>query len=102
MAKVRTPVVAYLRTSSAANVGADKDSDKRQRAAIDSFAKRASYEIIADTTMPLSAAPTRSKAERASPHSSTASRATVSKLSSSRTPAASPASWWCKSWASPC
>jgi hypothetical protein len=26
--------VAYIRTSSAANVGADKDSDKRQRAAI--------------------------------------------------------------------
>lgn len=32
--------VAYLRTSSAANVGADKDSDKRQRAAIDSYAKQ--------------------------------------------------------------
>ena len=48
MAKVRTPAVAYLRTSSAANVGADKDSDKRQRAAIDSFAKRAGYEIIAE------------------------------------------------------
>ena len=31
--------MAYLRTSSAANVGADKDSDKRQRAAIEAFAK---------------------------------------------------------------
>jgi hypothetical protein len=30
--------VAYLRTSSAANVGADKDSEKRQRAAIEAFA----------------------------------------------------------------
>jgi hypothetical protein len=32
--------VAYLRTSSAANVGRDKDSDKRQRATIEAFAKR--------------------------------------------------------------
>lgn len=38
--------VAYLRTSSAANVGADKDSEKRQRAAIDAFAKRGGYEIV--------------------------------------------------------
>lgn len=38
--------VAYLRTSSAANVGADKDSEKRQRAAIDTFAKRGGYEIV--------------------------------------------------------
>jgi hypothetical protein len=30
--------VAYLRTSSAANVGTDKDSEKRQRAAIEAFA----------------------------------------------------------------
>ena len=32
--------VAYLRTSSAANAGADKDSEKRQRAAIEAFAGR--------------------------------------------------------------
>lgn len=38
--------VAYLRTSSAANVGADKDSEKRQRAAIEAFAKAASYELV--------------------------------------------------------
>src|SRR5450759_1394079 len=38
--------VAYLRTSSAANVGADKDSDKRQRAAIEGFAKRAGYDLV--------------------------------------------------------
>ncbi|MEY9498995.1 DNA invertase Pin-like site-specific DNA recombinase [Bradyrhizobium elkanii] len=37
--------IAYLRTSSAANVGADKDSDKRERAAIEAFAKRAGLEI---------------------------------------------------------
>src|SRR5665811_720212 len=39
-------VVAYLRTSSAANVGADKDSDKRQRTAIEGFAKRAGYVLV--------------------------------------------------------
>jgi DNA invertase Pin-like site-specific DNA recombinase len=38
--------VAYIRTSSAANVGTDKDSDKRQRVAIEAFAKRAGYELL--------------------------------------------------------
>lgn len=38
--------IAYLRTSSAANVGADKDSDKRQRAAIEAYAKREKWEVI--------------------------------------------------------
>jgi DNA invertase Pin-like site-specific DNA recombinase len=46
MAKVRTPAVAYLRTSSAANVGVDKDSEHRQRAAIQSYAKRTAFEIV--------------------------------------------------------
>ena len=41
----KQPAVAYLRTSSAANVGADKDSEKRQRQAIEAFAKRAGYEL---------------------------------------------------------
>jgi DNA invertase Pin-like site-specific DNA recombinase len=40
------PAFAYMRTSSAANVGADKDSDKRQRAAIAQFAKRQGYRIV--------------------------------------------------------
>jgi hypothetical protein len=35
-----------MRTSSAANVGADKDSDKRQRVAIEAFAKRGGLEIV--------------------------------------------------------
>src|ERR1051326_2704662 len=48
MAKRVEPAVAYLRTSSAANVGADKDSDKRQRAAIEAFAKRAGFTIIGE------------------------------------------------------
>lgn len=38
--------VGYLRTSSAANVGPDKDSDKRQRLAIEAFAKAAGYEVV--------------------------------------------------------
>jgi hypothetical protein len=38
--------VAYLRTSSAANMGTDKDSEKRQRSAIESYAKRAGIEIV--------------------------------------------------------
>src|SRR5215204_5436104 len=40
------PAVAYLRTSSAANVGADKDSERRQLEAIQGFARRAGYEIV--------------------------------------------------------
>src|SRR5215510_74089 len=46
MAKIRTPAVAYLRTSSAANMAADRDSERRQRAAIQAFAKRAGFEIV--------------------------------------------------------
>jgi DNA invertase Pin-like site-specific DNA recombinase len=44
--KGKVPAIAYLRTSSAANVGADKDSDRRQREAIASFAKGAGYELV--------------------------------------------------------
>ena len=42
------PAVAYLRTSSATNVGANKDSDKRQRAAIEAFAKSAGFTLVAE------------------------------------------------------
>src|SRR5580704_12696526 len=38
--------VAYLRTSSATNAGPDKDSDKRQRAAIAAFARAHGYAIV--------------------------------------------------------
>ncbi|MGO6706000.1 recombinase family protein [Rhizobium leguminosarum] len=44
--KVNTKAVAYLRTSSAANVGADKDSERRQREAISVFAEGAGYEVV--------------------------------------------------------
>ncbi|WP_245495984.1 recombinase family protein [Rhizobium leguminosarum] len=45
-AKGRIKAIAYLRTSSAANVGADKDSDKRQRAAITAYARANGFEIV--------------------------------------------------------
>jgi DNA invertase Pin-like site-specific DNA recombinase len=48
--KNKTPAIAYLRTSSAANVGADKDSEKRQRQAIEAFVKRAGYELVGEST----------------------------------------------------
>jgi DNA invertase Pin-like site-specific DNA recombinase len=38
--------VSYMRTSSAANAGADKDSEKRQRTAIEAFARATGYEIV--------------------------------------------------------
>jgi len=41
-----TQAVAYLRMSSAANVGADKDSDKRQRDATVAFAKRSGFVVV--------------------------------------------------------
>lgn len=40
--------VAYLRTSSAANIGQDKDSDRRQRAAIEAFAKLAGFVLVGE------------------------------------------------------
>jgi DNA invertase Pin-like site-specific DNA recombinase len=39
--------VGYLRTSSAANVGHDKDSERRQRLSIERFAKSAGFDIVA-------------------------------------------------------
>ena len=48
MANKRNPVqaIGYLRTSSAANVGTDKDSERRQRAAIQRFAKAAGFDVV--------------------------------------------------------
>jgi DNA invertase Pin-like site-specific DNA recombinase len=46
MARKKIAAVAYLRTSSAANVGSDKDSDKRQRTAIEAFARANGYEVV--------------------------------------------------------
>ena len=41
-----TPAVAYFRTSSAANVGPDKDSLARQRAAVAAYAKARGLEVV--------------------------------------------------------
>lgn len=46
MAKQVIKAVGYLRTSSAANVGQDKDSDKRQRSAIVAYAKANGFEVV--------------------------------------------------------
>jgi DNA invertase Pin-like site-specific DNA recombinase len=42
----RKPAIGYIRTSSAANVGEDKDSVVRQRKAIQAYANRAGYRIV--------------------------------------------------------
>lgn len=44
--KIKPTAFAYLRTSSAANVGADKDSEHRQYEAIKAFAARAGYDLV--------------------------------------------------------
>ena len=48
MSKETRKAVAYLRTSSRANVGPDKDSDKRQRAAIAAYANASGFEIVSE------------------------------------------------------
>lgn len=45
--KKLVPALAYMRTSSAANVGRGKDSETRQRVAIENFAKHSGHEVIA-------------------------------------------------------
>jgi DNA invertase Pin-like site-specific DNA recombinase len=40
--------VAYFRTSSAANVGEEKDSLRRQQAAVSAFANRHQYELVGE------------------------------------------------------
>src|SRR6516165_11174314 len=49
MARKRNLVsaVGYVRTSSSTNVGADRDSEPRQRRAIEGFAKRSGFELVA-------------------------------------------------------
>lgn len=47
MARTKRSAVAYYRTSSAANVGADKDSLRRQQEAVEAYARTAGLEIVA-------------------------------------------------------
>jgi Resolvase, N terminal domain len=44
--KRKIEAIGYMRTSSATNVGRDKDSEQRQRVAIESFAKATGYTIV--------------------------------------------------------
>jgi hypothetical protein len=44
--KRKIEAIGYMRTSSATNVGRDKDSEVRQRTAIESHAKAAGYVIV--------------------------------------------------------
>jgi DNA invertase Pin-like site-specific DNA recombinase len=46
--KKKAMAAAYIRTSSAANIGPEKDSDTRQRTAIAAFAKSAGYELAGE------------------------------------------------------
>jgi DNA invertase Pin-like site-specific DNA recombinase len=46
MAAKRKQAIGYLRTSSATNVGEDKDSERRQRIAIERYAKRAGFDVV--------------------------------------------------------
>ena len=38
--------IRYLRTSSVTNAGQDKDSEKRQRLAIERYAKQAGFDVV--------------------------------------------------------
>jgi DNA invertase Pin-like site-specific DNA recombinase len=46
MSRKTIPAVAYIRTSSTTNAGPDKHSGKRQRAAIEAFAKAHRFDVI--------------------------------------------------------
>ena len=46
MARPRIPVLAYMRTSSAANVGEGRDSERRQREAIEAFARHSGHVVV--------------------------------------------------------
>ena len=93
--------VAYIRTSSAANVGADKDSDKRQRAAIDAPSPSApGFELVAEFYDAAVSGADQSKPAQALPPCWSISRAMAFAPSSLRPPIASPATLWCRRSAS--
>jgi DNA invertase Pin-like site-specific DNA recombinase len=48
MSRKKAPAFAYLRTSSAANVGVDKDSHVRQREAVERFGRSAGFEVVGE------------------------------------------------------
>ena len=88
--KELTKAVAYLRTSSMTNVGEDKDSARRQRAAVLGFAKSAGYEVIAEYSDDGVKGADPSMSAPASPPCLSASPGTVCGPSSSGRPPNSP------------
>lgn len=46
--RTNSQAVAYFRTSSAANVGSDKDSERRQREAVEAFAEAHRVELVSE------------------------------------------------------
>jgi DNA invertase Pin-like site-specific DNA recombinase len=44
--KAKSDAIGYCRTSSATNVGSDKDSETRQRLAIERYARRAGFQVV--------------------------------------------------------
>jgi Resolvase, N terminal domain len=95
--KRKIEAFGYMRTSSATNVGRDKDSEVRQRAAIESYAKAAGYSIVDwfyDPAVKGSDAVTERPGFK---NSSTASPATASAPSLSRAPTDLPATSLCSS-----
>ncbi|MFZ0852264.1 MAG: recombinase family protein [Hyphomicrobiaceae bacterium] len=89
MAKARIPAIAYLRTSSAANVCAG-DSDTRQRQAIAGYAKRAGFELVGEFYDAAVSGKDPIEAGQDSKHSSSGWWATACASSSSRLPAGLP------------
>jgi hypothetical protein len=104
MANKRNQVraVAYLRTSSAANVGDGKDSEARQRRAIESYAKRAGIVIVDwfDDAAVSGADPIESRPGFAAALTRIAGNGAAPL--SSRPPIGSPAISWCRKLDSPC
>ena len=49
--KRKIEAIGYMPTSSATNVGRDKDSEARQRAAIESYAKAAATPLSTSSTI---------------------------------------------------
>jgi DNA invertase Pin-like site-specific DNA recombinase len=88
-----TKAVAYFRTSSSTNVGADKDSEKRQRAAVTQFAKANGYDLVDSyyDAAVSGADPIDERKGFAAMLERIASRATGCASSSSRPPRGSPA-----------
>jgi hypothetical protein len=98
----RKQAIGYIRTSSAANIGEDKDSAPRQRIAIERFAKRAGYGIVDWFSDAAVSGADRVDARPGFSALLATSPAMASALSSLRPLIASLAISWCRKSALPC